>query len=182
MSGRSLSMEQSKQKTREKKFVGVDFEKCTGCRVCELVCALHKENSFDPKLSRIKVLRLHQLVNLPVACRLCEDAPCVRACPRDALTQDEETGVISVDDSKCDMCGWCIEACKYGAMFLSENKKTVKVCDLCEGKPQCVEWCPEGALSLMTQEEFEEKTRKATIQKIIPETWKGEKNVPSEKA
>jgi len=175
-------MEQSKRKTKEKMFVGVDFEKCTGCRVCELVCALHKENSFDPKLSRIKVLRLHQLVNLPVTCRLCEDAPCVRACPRDALTQDEETGVISVDDSQCDMCGWCIEACKYGAMFLSENKKTVKVCDLCEGKPQCIEWCPEGALSLMTQEEFEEKTRKATIQKIIPETWKGEENVPPEKA
>ena len=67
-------------------------------------------------------------------------------------------------------------------MFLSEDKKTVKVCDLCEGKPQCIEWCPEGALSLMTQEEFDEKTRKATVKKLIPQTWKCEENVPSEKA
>ena len=171
----------SKEVSKEREFVGVNFEKCTGCRVCELVCALQQENSFDPKLSRIKVLRLHQLVNMPVTCRLCEDAPCVRSCPRDALSQSEETGVISVDDSKCDMCGWCIEACKYGAMFLSEDKKTVKVCNLCDGEPQCIEWCPESALSLMTQKEFDQKARKITIKKLIPDTWRSEQTNDSEK-
>jgi len=43
----------SEQMTDEPKFVGADFEKCTGCRVCELVCALENEKTFDPKLSRI---------------------------------------------------------------------------------------------------------------------------------
>lgn len=162
----------AEQVADEKKFVGADLEKCTGCRVCELVCALENEKLFDPKLSRIKVLRLHQLVNMPVVCRFCENAPCVRACPRDALTQSEETGVISVDDSKCDLCGWCIESCKYGAIFVDEDKKTVKTCNLCEGTPKCVEWCPENALSLMTQEEFDKKARKATVSKLIPEAWK----------
>ena len=162
----------SEQVANERKFVGVDFDKCTGCRVCELVCALEKEKVFDPKLSRIKVLRVHQLLDMPVACRLCEDDPCVNACSRDALTQSKETGVIVVDDDKCDLCGWCLESCKYGAIFLNLDRKTVMVCDLCDGEPRCVEWCPEDALSLMTQEEFDQKARKATVNKLIPEAWR----------
>ena len=88
----------SEQVANERKFVSADFDKCTGCRVCELVCALENENVFDPKLSRIKVLPFHLLVNMPMSCRFCEDAPCVRSCSRKALTQSEETGVIIVDD------------------------------------------------------------------------------------
>jgi Fe-S-cluster-containing hydrogenase component 2 len=160
------------QTEKVRKFIGVDFDKCTGCRVCELVCALENEKAFDPKLSRIKVLRVHQLFDMPMACRLCEDAPCVSACSRDALTQSKETGVIIVDDEKCDVCGWCLKSCKYGAIFLNEDKKTVMICNLCDGSPQCVEWCPEGALSLMTQEEFDQKARKATVNKLIPEAWR----------
>jgi carbon-monoxide dehydrogenase iron sulfur subunit len=162
----------SEQVANERKFVSADFDKCTGCRVCELVCALENENVFDPKLSRIKVLPFHLLVNMPMACRFCEDAPCVRSCSRKALTQSEETGVIIVDDDKCDLCGWCIESCKYGAIFLNRDKTTVMTCNLCDGTPQCIEWCPESALSLMTQEEVEEKTRKAAVKNLIPEEWR----------
>jgi anaerobic carbon-monoxide dehydrogenase iron sulfur subunit len=162
----------SDEEANEQKFVGADFDKCTGCRVCELVCALENENTFDPRLSRIRVLQLHQLVNMPVACRLCEDAPCIRACPRDALARSEETGAIIVTDSKCDLCGWCLGSCKHGAIFLNEDKKTVMICNLCEGNPKCVEWCPEGALSLMPQKEFDRKARKATVNKLIPESWR----------
>lgn len=162
----------SEPMVNERKFVGADFDKCTGCRVCELVCALENEKVFDPTLSRIKVLRLHQLVNMPVSCRFCEDAPCVRACARDALKQSEETGVIIVDDAKCDMCGWCLESCKYGAIFVNQDKKTVMICNLCEGTPKCVEWCPEDALRLMTKKDFDQKARKATVKKLIPEAWR----------
>jgi len=156
----------------ERKFVAGDFEKCTGCGVCELVCALEREKAFDPRCSRIKILRLHQLVNMPVVCRLCENAPCVPACSREALKQSEETGVIMVDEEKCDCCGWCIEACPYGAITLHPEKKIIMICDLCDGQPQCVEWCPEGALDLLTQKTFDEKVRKATVSKLIPETWR----------
>ena len=156
----------------ERKFVAADFDKYTGCGVCELVFTLEREKVFDPQLSRIKVLRLHQLINMPVVCRLCEDAPGVPACPRDALKQSEETGVIIVDDEKCDCCGWCIEACPYGAIIVLPEKKTVIICDLCDGQPQCVEWCPEGALDLLTRKTFDEKVRRATVSNLIPETWR----------
>ena len=46
------------------------------------------------------------------------------------------------------------------------------MCDLCGGHPQCVEWCPEGALELLTQEELDKKVRKVAVNKLIPETWR----------
>jgi carbon-monoxide dehydrogenase iron sulfur subunit len=154
----------------EKKFIAADLEKCTGCGVCELVCALKRENVYNPQRSRIKILRLYRLVNISIVCRLCENAPCITACPLDCLTQSEKTSVIMVDEDKCDGCGWCIKACPYGAIVLNPEKETVMICDLCDGEPQCVEWCPEEALDLVTQKEFDENVRKATANKLINET------------
>jgi NAD-dependent dihydropyrimidine dehydrogenase PreA subunit len=74
-----------------------------------------------------------------------------------------------VDEEKCDCCGWCIEACPYGAITLNPEKETVMICDLCDGDPQCVEWCPEGALDLVTQKEFDKNLRKITANKLIKE-------------
>jgi Fe-S-cluster-containing dehydrogenase component len=155
----------------ERKFVAADLEKCTGCRVCEFVCALKREKVYNPKLSRIKVLQLDQILNMPVACRLCQNPPCVTACQLDCLTQSEN-GVIMVDEEKCDGCGWCIKACPYGAIVFNPDKETVMVCDLCNGEPQCVEWCPEEILDLVTQREFDQKVRDATTSKIITDTLK----------
>lgn len=101
--------------TNKWKLVSGDPAKCVGCCVCEYVCSMEYEKTYNPTKSRIRVVRLNPLVNLAVACRLCEDAPCVAAWPRDALEQSRESGVILVDEKKCDGCGWCIEACDYGA-------------------------------------------------------------------
>lgn len=157
-------------KVTERKFIAADLEKCTGCGVCELVCALKRENVYNPQRSRIKILRLYRLVNMSTVCKLCENPPCVTACPLDCLTQSEKTGVIMVDEDKCDCCGWCIKACPYGAIVLNPEKETVMICDLCDGEPQCVEWCPEEALNLVSQKEFDENVRKATANKLINET------------
>jgi anaerobic carbon-monoxide dehydrogenase iron sulfur subunit len=154
----------------EKKFVAADPEKCIGCGVCELICAVKKEKVYSPRLSRIKILQLYRLVNMSIACKLCENAPCVTACPLGCLVQSEKTGVILVDEDKCDCCGWCMEACPYGAIVLNPEKGTVMICDLCDGEPQCVEWCPEEALDLVTQKEFDANLRQVTVNKLIDET------------
>ena len=132
------------------KFVSCDPAKCVGCSICEYICAWEKEKVFNPLKSRIRTIRIEQLVNMAVTCRLCEEAPCVAACPVDALEQSEETGVILVDEDKCTGCGWCIEACDYGAITLHPNRRKVIVCDTCNGDPQCVKWCPEEALNFVT--------------------------------
>jgi TPP-dependent indolepyruvate ferredoxin oxidoreductase alpha subunit len=128
-------------------FVACDPEKCIGCDVCAYICSCEKEKVFNPVKSRIRSVRIDTLSNVAVTCRTCKGAPCVAACPKDALRQSTETGTVTVDEEKCDGCGWCIETCKYGAITLHPNTRKAMVCDTCEGEPKCVQWCPEGALS-----------------------------------
>lgn len=158
----------------EKKFVSADPAKCVGCCVCEYTCSMEKEKTFNPAKSRIRAIRLGPLVNLAVACRLCEDPPCVLACPRDALTQSEKSGVIMVDEDKCNGCGWCIEACDYGAIMLHPESKVVFLCDLCDGEPKCVEWCPEEALDFTTSDILSQKARITVVKKLFQEVMKSE--------
>jgi len=162
-------------KIHERKFVSADPDKCVGCQVCEYMCSLTKEKAFNPLKSRIRVVRIHPLVNISITCRLCEDPPCVAACPRDALTQSEENGTILVDEDKCNGCGWCIEACDYGAISLHPDKKVVFVCDLCKDKPdgpQCVKWCPEEALDLVTPDVLAQKARVTATKRLFQEALK----------
>lgn len=151
------------------KLVDCDPDKCTGCTVCEYICSLTKEEVFNAHKSRIRTTRLHPLINIAITCRLCSPAPCVTACPRDALTQSEETGVIMIDDDKCDGCSWCIEACDYGAITLHPEKKVVRICDLCDGDPECVKWCPEEALDFVTRDLMAQKARITVTKKLFKE-------------
>lgn len=151
------------------KFVTNDPDKCVGCRICEYVCSLEKNKTFNPTKSRIRVIRIYPTTNASLTCRLCEDAPCVVACPRKALKQSEENGVININDDLCNGCGWCIEACDFGAICLDPEKKVVRICDLCStraGGPACVEWCPEEALELTSRDVLSQKARIGAIQRL----------------
>ncbi len=159
-------------KLHERKFVSCDPDRCVGCQICEYTCSFTKEKAFNPIKSRIRVVRQNQIVNMAVTCRLCEDPACIAACPRDALTQDKDTGVITVDKDKCNGCGWCIEACDYGAIMLNPETKIVYVCDLCKDNPsgpQCVQECPEKALSVVTSDVLAQKSRMAAVRKLFQE-------------
>jgi len=63
------------------------------------------------------------------------------------MRQTDE-GTIIVDEQRCDGCGWCIGACEYGAITIHPDTGKAIVCDVCEGEPKCIQWCPDGALSL----------------------------------
>jgi len=99
---------------------------------------------------------------LAVACRHCEDPACVAACPRDALSQEEDTGIIMVNEEVCHGCAWCISACQFGAMMMHPDKKVVFTCNSCKDQtdgPQCVKWCPEEALTFATAQQLAQKFR-----------------------
>ncbi len=128
-------------------FINCDSDKCIGCEICEYACSAEKEKVFNPTKSRIRALRLDIFSNIALTCRTCKDAPCVSACPKDALSQSNETGIVKVDETICDGCGWCIEACEYGAVTLHPNTRKAIICDGCNGEPKCIEACPETALT-----------------------------------
>ena len=149
-----------------------DPDKCIGCRICEYVCSATKTGSFDPSLSLIRVVRIEPITMTAIACRLCQDAPCILACPRDALSRSDRDGVILVDEDKCDGCGWCLEACEFGAVVLNPLTKKAEICDLCrdeEDGPRCVEFCPKEALSVATPEVLRQQMRRQVVARLFEE-------------
>jgi Fe-S-cluster-containing hydrogenase component 2 len=158
-------------KFTSRKFVSVDPSKCTGCGICEYACTLEKgENTWNPIRSRIRVIRMTPLFNFALACRFCEDAQCVKACPEKALVQSEKTGILMLKEKQCKGCDWCIQACPHGGITLHpETGKTI-ACDLCDGEPKCIEFCPEEALDLVSTDEAAEKRFNDALEKLPAET------------
>ena len=165
-----MAKEAQTTKFDSREFVAVDPSKCSGCGICESVCSLEKsEGKWDPLMSRIRVLRLKHVLNVAMACRFCEDARCVTACPEKALSQSEANGVLVVDERKCKGCDWCIQACPHGGIALHPDTRSVVACDLCGGEPKCVDSCPEEALELVSDDDAAEKKWNAAIEKLPSE-------------
>ena len=152
-----------------RRFVSVNPSKCIGCSLCEFVCALEKEGDPNPLKSRIRVIHLNPMLNLAVTCRFCENAPCIRACPRDAIKQSERGGILLIDENRCDGCVLCVQACPYGGMMLHPEKGVVIACDLCDGEPKCIEYCPEEALELVSDDKYFNEALISTIEKLPKE-------------
>ena len=125
-------------------------------------------------------MRMGPLFNFALACRFCEDAQCVKACPEKALSQSEKTGMIIVKENKCKGCDWCVQACPHGGITLHSDTGIAMICDLCDGEPKCVEFCPEEALDLVTTDEEAEKRFNETIEKL-PEATENLTNIVKKK-
>jgi Fe-S-cluster-containing hydrogenase component 2 len=152
--------------TSKYKYIACEAEKCVGCQLCEYICSYTKTGEFNTYRSRIRTIRADEILITAIACRTCEDAPCVIACTRDAMKQDPETGAIKIDAALCDGCTWCIEACDFGAISINPMTKLAEVCDLCadqEDGPQCVIWCPKDALELTTPDQRAQKARRKLV-------------------
>ena len=132
------------------KVLHIDHEKCTGCRLCELVCSVKHDNVSNPMRSRIRVMKWeHEGVYVPMACQQCADAPCQAACPTKAISTNEELGRVEVDYEVCIGCRTCVSVCPFGGMhYVAQDKRVVK-CDLCDGDPQCVRFCDVKAVELV---------------------------------
>ncbi len=58
------------------KFIEVDLEKCTACRLCEFACSTHHFNEINPAKSRIKVSIVSKdFFYYPNVCQQCGKAP-----------------------------------------------------------------------------------------------------------
>ncbi len=151
-------------------YIACDATKCIGCQLCEYICSYTKTGEYNTYRSRIRTIRVDEILITAVACRTCEDAPCVIACTRDALEQDPETGIISIDPERCDGCAWCIEACDFGAISINPETKMAEICDQCQDEeegPQCVLWCPKDALELTTPDQRAQKARRKLIHEEV---------------
>lgn len=136
-------------------YVSVNHLVCTGCRECEVVCSLYHFAECNPERAAIRIMRRERdgLVEpLPLVCQQCEQAPCIDACPTEALFRKGEGGVVTVDEEKCSGCKDCAEACPAGCIFMDRKRNVAICCDLCGGQPQCVDLCHSHCLTLATDD------------------------------
>ena len=163
------------------KRIVADPAKCLACRACEVACALAHAGTDDlveailGQGARPSIfIEPAGALAVPLQCRHCEDAPCVRVCPSGALSRLSEAEPVLVTQQMCIGCAFCVEACPFGVIRLasrsvdgiSDGQMAVIKCDLCvkrqsEGLgPACVASCPVGALAF---EETDQNAKRARV-------------------
>ena len=164
-----------------------DNSRCTGCRTCQFACMDYKDLSRESSPRRIydyeggewevaedgsatcSVFSYH----VSLGCQHCDHPACVAVCPTKAMHKDPETGLVSVDASKCIGCGYCAMNCPYNVPKVDKTVGHTVKCDGCadriaEGKrPICVEACPLRALDFGEVKELKEKYHN-TVRGIAP--------------
>lgn len=130
----------------------VAVERCNGCGNCEMACSFVHAHESSPGRARINVIRdLPPEAGraTPIVCLQCGDAACVAACPVGALTRNEATGAIDLDEARCIRCRSCVAACPFGNVMWDARRLEVVKCDLCGGEPWCARFCPTSALAFV---------------------------------
>jgi formate dehydrogenase iron-sulfur subunit len=80
-------------------------------------------------------------------CKHCTHAACLDVCPTGSLFRTE-FGTVVVQQDICNGCGYCVPACPYGVIDLSEEDHKAHKCTLCYDRikedqtPACAQACP----------------------------------------
>ena len=139
----------------------VDPKKCKACRSCELACSFGHNGEFNPRLSCVTIFHYEQqCISVPVTCLQCDEAACAAVCPTGALKRAAD-GVVLHDPAKCIVCKQCVGACPLGNISYSPLKQKVFKCDLCDGDPMCVKFCPTGAITMVDAADVPDKKQLA---------------------
>ncbi len=158
-----------KPKATSRLAMVMDLDKCIGCHACTVACK--SENGVALGGSRTRVLEQEHGTYpetsrffLSMMCNHCEDAPCITACPNDAIFK-KDNGIVDINKDKCKSFGICMGACPYGAIYINPDSapdETVKdypartvakadKCNFCEHRiaeglePACSNTCPTDA-------------------------------------
>ena len=134
----------------------LDQTRCIGCHACSTACKSENEVPLGVNRTYVKsadvgtfpqVRRAFQVTR----CNQCTDAPCVAACPTEAMYKRPD-GIVDFDKEICIGCKACMAACPYDAIFINPEDHSAEKCNMCAHRldvglePACVSVCPTEAI------------------------------------
>jgi Fe-S-cluster-containing dehydrogenase component len=134
----------------------LDQTRCIGCHACTTACKSENEVPLGVTRTYVKsadvgvfpeVRRAFQVTR----CNQCTDAPCVAACPTQAMYKRGD-GIVDFDKQICIGCKACMAACPYDAIFINPDDHSAEKCNMCAHRldvglePACVTVCPTEAI------------------------------------
>ncbi|MDP2663222.1 MAG: 4Fe-4S dicluster domain-containing protein [Dehalococcoidia bacterium] len=99
----------------------VDLLRCIGCYGCQTSCKAENATPRGVTWGRVEVTEMGKYpnvtrLNLPLLCMHCREPECEKVCPSGATVKGAD-GIVTVDDTKCIGCRYCMMACPYGARY-----------------------------------------------------------------
>jgi Fe-S-cluster-containing hydrogenase component 2 len=122
--------------------IAVQEEKCTGCKLCQQICAINHFSEINPKKSSIyiKAAFPDPGVFTPHVCTQCGE--CEDNCLMGAISRKGDG--YEIDPDVCTFCLSCVDMCTAKVLRVHDDEETPIICDLCL---KCVEVCHSGALT-----------------------------------
>ena len=130
----------------------IDLRKCIGCHACTIACKAEHEIPIGVNRCWVKTVEKGTFPAVrrfffPVLCNQCDEAPCARICPTNALVKRRD-GIVDLHGDVCIGCRACMVACPYDQLFIDPNTHTAEKCNFCANRvenallPACVSVCP----------------------------------------
>jgi len=127
------------------------------------------------------VRSLLELATYAIICRKCELAPCVQACPNEALEKRDDK-ILQRYNMRCTSCKSCSHACPFGTIYTEMMTYLVPRCDLCLDRlgeaeePACLKDSAEGVLKYGDFKEDEKNGVYAVGKNVLVKADRWERN------
>ena len=165
-------------------------EYCSGCMYCMTACSTYNGGATSLYKSLIYVIRHEghavtgadeedELIFQMVTCQQCDEPYCQYVCPTLAIERDAVTGIVNIDHDKCVVCRMCVVSCPFGAIRYDRDIRQVLKCEQCGSEPQCVKFCPTGALQYLPKDSLHIRQRDRLGKKMVELHRKVTRELPS---
>lgn len=173
-----------------KKEMIIDVDECTGCNLCIIACRDEHVGSaqlpwtkqqsdtgqfwIDVKTMERGSIPKVKVTYLPLLCQNCENAPCMKSCPEDAIERRDD-GIVWINQEKCTGCGLCVDGCPYDVIYFNKELNVAQKCTSCahlvdKGEmPRCAEICPHDAIVFGEEGDPRIEALKAKAEILHPE-------------
>lgn len=104
----------------------IDLQRCVGCSACSIACrnennvpdGIYWSHKITETSGKFPNVRFHYI---PTLCNHCENAPCVRGCPTQAMHK-LDNGITMHDPKRCIGCRYCMFNCPYGVIYFNWHR------------------------------------------------------------